>query len=549
MSGSRGSSGPVGTPLTDLSRQLEVSANEQRAGHKRLDEAIESSQAKVLAAVTDLAGALKTLPEKVALAVAAENERHAETVLAGQRQILAAIRRQRRIAGILLAATLVVLLAQSPTGGGELPAHMIFLLVNMSMGVDMRRPFFACVVLAVTLAAPSSVPAGASPEAERARPDNWVTAWAASPTVGVSIPWNPGCPGGTGLTDQTVRNVAFLSAGGDRVRIRLTNTFGQRSMLAAHATVGVQASNADVVAGTLRTLTFGGRPEVTLVAGGHALSDPVRLTVAPLSTLLVSVHVPGPTGPVTMHPFTAQGNFIAGGDATASPTGAGFTDLPCWLLVDGIEVRAPARVSGSVIALGDSITDTSATTGNTNRRWPDDLARRLNARPGRILSVGNAGLGGNRLLEPRPDGDFWGVPTLARLERDVFSQTGVRAVILMIGSNDVGFDATAAQIIAGYQQVIALTHARGLPIFGATLTPFGGSFLDTPQRRATWSAVNDWIRNSHAFDGVFDFAAATALPNDPFTLQPAYDSGDHFHPNDAGCQAMADSINLDRLLR
>jgi lysophospholipase L1-like esterase len=414
----------------------------------------------------------------------------------------------------------------------------------------MRRPFVVSVLLAAALAAaPSSSPAGASADTDdRARPDNWVTAWAPSPVVGVFIPFNPGCPAGTGLTDQTVRNVAFVSAGGDRVRIRLTNTFGLRSMLVAHATVAVQASNADVVPGTLRSLTFGGRADITLAAGGHALSDPVRLNVAPLSTLLVSVYMPGPTGPVTMHPFTAQGNFIATGDAAASATGSGFADLPCWLLVDGIEVRAPSRVAGTVIALGDSITDTSATTGNANRRWPDDLARRLNARPGRTLSVGNAGLGGNRLLEPRPDGDFWGVPALARLERDVFSQTGVRSVILLEGVNDIGFDASAEQLIAGYQQVIALTHARGLQIFGATLTPFGGSFVDTPQRRATWSAVNNWIRTSHLFDGVFDFAAATAMPTDPFTLLPAYDSGDHLHPNDAGCQAMADAVNLRQLI-
>jgi lysophospholipase L1-like esterase len=409
----------------------------------------------------------------------------------------------------------------------------------------MRRQYIASVVLAMALAVPSSASAGTG---ERTHPDNWVTAWAASPVVGVFIPFNPGCPAGTGLTDQTVRNVAFVSAGGDKVRIRLTNTFGQRSMQVAHATVAVQASNADAVPGTLRSLTFGGSSTITLAAGGRALSDPVQLKVEALSTLLVSVYVPGPTGPVTMHPFTAQGNFIASGDAAAAPTGSGFTDLPCWLLVDGIEVNAPARFAGSVIALGDSITDTSATTGNANRRWPDDLARRLNARPGRTLSVGNAGLGGNRVLQPRPDGDFWGVPALARLERDVFSQTGVDAVILLEGVNDIGFDAGAPDLIAGYQQIITQTHARGLRIFGATLTPFGGSFVDTPQRRATWTAVNTWIRTSRAFDGVFDFAAATAMPGDAFTLLPAYDSGDHLHPNDAGCQAMADAVNLRQLL-
>lgn len=375
---------------------------------------------------------------------------------------------------------------------------------------------------------------------------HWVAAWGASSVVGTPIPFNS-CPAGAGLTDQTVRNVIHLSAGGRSVRVRLSNAFGTRSVQVGHASIALQAANADAVPGTLRELTFGGRSQVTMAAGGHALSDPVDLPVPALSTVLVSVYLPGPTGPLTNHPFTAQGNFLASGDATLSVSGTGYADTPCWLAVDGVDVKAGPRVTGTVVALGDSITDTANTTGNANRRWPDALARRLNARHGNTLSVVNAGLGGNRLLEPRPDGDFWGVPALARLERDVFAQTGVRAVILLEGVNDIGFDATADQLIAGYQQVIAQTRAQGLRIFGGTITPFGGSFVDTPQRRQVWQEVNAWIRTSGAFDGMIDFAAATALPDDPFTLRPEYDSGDHLHPNDAGCQAMADAVPLHLL--
>jgi lysophospholipase L1-like esterase len=399
---------------------------------------------------------------------------------------------------------------------------------------------------AVFATASSGTPGASAANDARSR-QHWMAAWAPSPVVGVPIPFEA-CPAADGLTNQTVRNVVFVSVGGNAVRVRLTNTFGTRSVLVTHATVAVQAANADAVPGTVRTLRFGGRTEVTLAAGGHALSDPVPLTVAPLSTLLVSVYAPGPTGPVTNHPFTAQGNFLGTGDLSGSPSGTGYASTPCWMLVDGVDVNAPDRVVGSVVALGDSITDTAATTGNANRRWPDDLARRLNARRGPILSVVNAGLGGNRLLEPRPDGDFWGVPGLARLERDVFAQTGVRTLILLEGTNDIGFSAPADAIIAGYQQVIAQTHAQGLRVFGGTVIPFGGSFVDTPDRRATWTAVNTWIRTSHAFDGVIDFAAATAAPGDPFTLNPAFDSGDHIHPNDAGCQAMANAIDLARLI-
>jgi lysophospholipase L1-like esterase len=379
---------------------------------------------------------------------------------------------------------------------------------------------------AVALMPGSGAAPGAAAGAAAGR-HHWVAAWGASPVVGTAIPFNS-CPGGAGLTDQTVRNVIYLSAGGRSVRVRLSNTFGARSVQVGHASIALQAGNAEAVPGTVRELTFGGRSQVTMAAGGHALSDPVDLSVPALSTVLVSVYLPGPTGPVTNHPFTAQGNFLASGDTTLTAAGTGYTDTPCWMVVDGVDVNADPRVTGTVVALGDSITDTGNTTGNANRRWPDALARRLNAQRGSTLSVVNAGLGGNRLLEPRPDGDFWGVPALARLERDVFAQTGVRDVILLEGVNYIGFNAPADQIIAGYQQVIAQTHAQGLRIF--------------------WQAVNTWVRTSHAFDGVIDFAAATAVPGDPYTLRPEYDSGDHLHPNDAGCQAMADAVPL-RLLR
>jgi lysophospholipase L1-like esterase len=403
----------------------------------------------------------------------------------------------------------------------------------------------SAVLLAMAGLGPAASAATSGPAASSSG-QRWVAAWAASPVIGSVIPFED-CPAGAGLTDATVRNVVFVSAGGSSVRVRLTNAFGAHSMLVGHASVAVQGANAEPVAGTVRGLTFGGSPQVRVAAGGEALSDPVGLRVAALSTLLVSVYVPGPTGPITNHPFTAQGNFLGSGDQVLATTGAGFANTPCWMLVDGVDIRASGGVVGSVVALGDSITDTANTTGNANRRWPDDLARRLAARRGATLSVVNAGLGGNRVLEPRDGEPFYGVPALARLDRDVFAQTGVRTVILLEGVNDIGFNASAAEIIAGYQQVIALTHARGLRILGGTITPFGGSFLGDPGRTATRNAVNTWVRTSHAFDGVIDFARATASPTDAEALDPRFDSGDHLHPNDAGCQAMADAVNLAAL--
>jgi lysophospholipase L1-like esterase len=413
----------------------------------------------------------------------------------------------------------------------------------------MRKSFWRKPVLGLALAAGLLAVSATNTAPAAAGGPQWVGAWAASPVEGSEIPWIPTCPGGTGLTDQTVRNVLFVSAGGDRVRVRLTNTFGTTPLRIGGASVAIQAANAEAVPGSLRRLTFHGRTGTTLSPGEERFSDPVRLEVRPLSTLLVSVYAPGPTGPVTGHPFTAQGNFIATGDRTRQGTGTGYTDLPYWLLIDGVDVRSTSA-HGTIVALGDSITDTSATTGNANHRWPDYLARRLDALPGDPkLSVVNAGLGGNRLLARREDGAYWGVPVLERLDRDVFDQTGVRAVIMLIGINDIGFDATSEQLIAGYREAARRTHGRGLKIYGATLTPFKGSFLWTEERQQTADELNAWIRTTRSLDGFVDFNRATAAADDPLVLDPAYDSGDHLHPGDGGTKAMADSVDLSILGR
>ncbi|MFD0203432.1 MULTISPECIES: SGNH/GDSL hydrolase family protein [Saccharothrix] len=373
----------------------------------------------------------------------------------------------------------------------------------------------------------------------------WVAGWAASPVVGSEIPWSD-CPAGEGLRDQTVRNVVFLSAGGESVRVRVTNAFGGTPLRVGRATVAVQASGDAAVPGTVRALTFQGRRSVTVPPGRELFSDPVRLDVEALSTLLVSAYVPEATGPLTNHPFTAQGNYLAAGDRTGVLSG-GFSDTPCWMVVNGVDVAPAKRVAGTVVAFGDSITDTANTTGNANRRWPDFLARRLNAVPGRTLSVVNAGLGGNRLIADR-DEPFWGVAGVTRVRRDVLSQTGVKAMILLEAVNDIGYSASAEDLIAGHRDVIAQARAKGVKVYGGTILPFKGSFIWTEEREATWRTLNDWIRTSGEFDGVIDFAAATAVPGDPATLNPAYDSGDHLHPNDAGTEAMANAVDLAMLL-
>jgi len=394
-------------------------------------------------------------------------------------------------------------------------------------------------------AAAQHVPGAGQATAAAAPP--WVASWAASSVQGSAVPGST-CPAGGGLTSSTVRNVVFLSAGGSGVRVRLTNAFGTQPMQVGHASVAVQSSGATPLAGTLHDLAFAGQRAVTIAAGSRVTSDPVTLPVTALSTLLVSVFVPGPTGPITFHPFTAQGNFLATGDQAAATSATGFQDTPCWMLIDAVDVQpSDSRLIGAAVALGDSITDTANTTGNANHRWPDDLARRLNGLPGSTLSVVNAGLGGNRVLAARPE-PFWGVAALDRLDRDVLTESGVRAVILLEGINDIGFDATSSQIIAGYQQIVSRAHAHGLPVFGATMTPFRNAATFTAARSQTWTAVNQFVRTGGTFDGVVDLAAATAAPGDAMTLNAPFDSGDHLHPNDAGTQAMANAIDVAALV-
>jgi lysophospholipase L1-like esterase len=235
--------------------------------------------------------------------------------------------------------------------------------------------------------------------------------------------------------------------------------------------------------------------------------------------------------------------------ASAAGNHAGSASLPVasratsWFLLARVEVSAPAN-AGAVVTFGDSITDGARSTTDTNNRWPDHLARRLAANRGTAMAVLNAGISGNRVL-----GDGAGVSALARFDRDVLMQTGVTHVVVMEGINDFGLarnnpSPSADDLIAGHKQLIERAKARGLRIYGATLTPFEGAAYWTPEGEAKRQALNEWIRKSGAYDGVIDFDAATRDPNAPTKILPAYDSGDHLHPGDAGYKAMGEAVDL-----
>jgi len=282
------------------------------------------------------------------------------------------------------------------------------------------------------------------------------------------------------------------------------------------------------------------------------LSDPVSLTAAALSDVAIDLFLPADTStwasPLTIHNGAFETNYVsAAGNHVGEAAFVNSTTVPSWFLLARVEAMAPANAA-AIVTLGDSITDGTRSTSGTNSRWPDVLARRLQANPAtRHLSVLNAGIAGNRVLAEA--NSTAGINVLARFDRDVLAQPGVRYVVVLEGINDIGqarqsATPSAADLIAGHQQMIERAHVRGLKIIGATLTPFDGAAYYTPEGEAKRQAVNTWIRTSKAYDGVIDFDAVIRDPSQPAKFLPAFNSGDNLHPNDAGYKAMGEAVDL-----
>ena len=374
----------------------------------------------------------------------------------------------------------------------------------------------------------------------------WVATWAASPMA--AAPARLAAPDDfspAGFDDQTIRDIVWTSTGGQAVRISLSNRFGTRPVTFGQVDIGISAGGPFIVTGTSHRVTFAGSTSVTIAPGAAAVSDPVTMTVPAQANLAVSLYTSGPTGPATYHSDAQQLNYVSvPGDYADSESAAGFTiTSQHWYFLDEVDVQTGPATGGTIVAFGDSITDGYRSAVGADDRWPNDLARRLLVSPpGQVHPVVDEGISGNRVLA---DSDLFGEDALARFRRDAADVSGARYVILLEGINDIGFTRTpAARIIAGYQKLIAAAHAAGLKIFGATLTPFQGSGYYSAAGEAEREAVNHWIRTSGAFNGVIDFDRAVRDPADPLRLLPAYDSGDHLHPDDAGYQAMADAVNL-----
>ncbi len=352
------------------------------------------------------------------------------------------------------------------------------------------------------------------------------------------------------LVDQTVRDIVHTSIGGSNLRIEVSNAFGDSPVTFGRAFVGVRSAGAAIKPGTNRQITFsGGNASVTIPAGAEVLSDPLPGAVAARQDLAVSLDLTtasGNNGVITGHNLATSTNYVSTpGDHSAEEGADAFTtSQQHWWFLDAVVVDAPSSI-GTIATLGDSITDGFRSTVDANNRWPDQLELRIaNLGPNRQYGIMNEGISGNQTTA-----DGAGVSAQARLDRDVLAKPGVETVIFMEGINDIGRGtATSAdQLIQADQQIVNRVHAAGKCILGGTLTPFVGAGYSSPAKEQIREALNQWIRRSGAFDGVIDFDRATRDPDNPTVFLPAYDSGDHLHPNPAGYQAMAAAVRIPQL--
>jgi lysophospholipase L1-like esterase len=396
----------------------------------------------------------------------------------------------------------------------------------------------------------------------QAHEPRWVGTWSAA-SQGVM-------PGTLQTYDgQTLRLIVHVSTGGRKVRVRLSNRYGDTPLIIGGAHVARRTKDAGIDPRSDRALTFGGRASVSIAAHAEATSDAADLDVAALSDLAVSLYLPHRTAASTSHALALQTSYVSEtGDHTAAADFPVHATLSAWPFLAGVDVAA-TRAGASIVAFGSSHTDGDGSTDDANQRWPDLLAARLR-NDGRALGVLNEGIIGNRLLNdsPRspasPFGPLLGEAGVRRFERDVLARPGVKFVVTGLGVNDILFPAfpftppsetvTARDLIAGYRELLSRAHAKGIRVIGTTIPPFEGATFDgfdmkldlyTPERERTRVAFNEWIRSGGAFDAVVDFDAVLRDPARPTRLSPAYAIEDGLHVNDAGNAAQAEAIPLE----
>ena len=358
----------------------------------------------------------------------------------------------------------------------------------------------------------------------------------------------PVAPASNTLNNQTARMIVRTSIAGSRIRVQFSNAFGTAPLDMGAAHVAIRSKDSAIVAGSDRPLLFNGKASARILPGAVLLSDPVDLAVPKLSDLAISVYVPGSSGLASQHSQALHTTYISKqGDTTGQVEMADAMTTRAWYWISSVDVLAPSD-AGAIVALGDSITDGTTSTVDANRSWPSLLSERLVANPSTAdVSVLNLGIAGNQVL-----GDGAGVSALARFDRDVLSQAGVKWLMILEGINDMnlagrggatagGPALTADDLIGGMKQMIERAHTHGIKVIGCTLTPFGRA---SDAVEAMRQALNVFIRTGGAFDGVVDFDKVIRDPNDPRQFIKAYNNTDTLHPNDAGYKAMADAIDL-----
>lgn len=388
--------------------------------------------------------------------------------------------------------------------------------------------------------------AGAAPKV--IPPDHWVGTWGTAPYA-----LEPGkvlTETGLGTADMTIREVVHTSLGGALARVELTNEFGTEPLTIAAVHLALAGANpGEIALKSANALTFAGMPSITIPAGAIAISDPASIAVPAGGDVVVSLFIPAQKmGTVSFHSAAYDTNFLAPGNGVGAATLTAPKTTHSWFFLRAVDVRT-AYNTGAVVAFGDSITDGAGSTADRNMRWPDVLARRLQANKKTAgLGVLNMGIGGNRILH-----DTTGVNALARFDHDVLAQSGVQYVMILEGINDIGhaqdpvkpYDPVSADdLIQGFGQMVERAHAHGIKVILATLTPYMGAKYASPAGEAERQAVNAWIRTTKSIDGFVDFDKATQDPAKPDTLRADFHRGDFLHPKDAGYQAMGDAIDL-----
>ena len=402
--------------------------------------------------------------------------------------------------------------------------------------VSLSRRFWLALAAVLLLGVPSR---SQTPAADAGY---WVGTWAAAPVALKNA-------SGTLADATTLREIVHTSRGGSRARVTLTNELGTDSLTISAAHLALRGEGSGILPGSDHPLTFSGQSSVTIPPGAVAVSDPISVKLPATGDAVVSLSLPAQQlHTITAHALALETNYATPGDESGAVNLPAATPLKQWRFLKSIEVSSEAG-DGSIVTLGDSITDGTHSTPDTDRRWPDVLARRLQTSEAyRGLGVLNEGIGGNRILH-----DGAGPNALARFDRDVLSQAGVRYLIILEGINDIGRttaphtpeDAvTAGQVIGGLTQLIERAHTHGIKVYGATLTPFVGAGYSSPAAEVMRQAVNTWIRTSGRFDAVIDFDKVIRDSAVPDHFAAAFDSGDHLHPNDAGYKAMGESIDL-----